>query len=107
MTSLSSSSRFALNSADSRVSPVILPCGRARLAIRPVPTGSLVATMTIGMLLVIVFCTHMRRLVLRGHDHINLAPDQLSRELRESLHPARRESVLHGEVASLNQPELV
>jgi len=54
MISLSSSSRFALNSADKRVSPVMLPCGRTRLAINPVPTGSLLATMTMGIVLVIV-----------------------------------------------------
>src|SRR4030095_9030992 len=47
-TSLSSSRRLALNSAESVVSPVTFPPGCARLATRPVPTGSAVFVITIG-----------------------------------------------------------
>src|SRR5262249_32917821 len=39
MTSLRSSSRFVVNSADWRVSPVALPLGRARLATKPLRIG--------------------------------------------------------------------
>src|SRR5262245_19827589 len=48
MTSLSSSSRFAFSSVDKRASPVVLPPGRARPAIKPRPNGS-AAIMTIGI----------------------------------------------------------
>ncbi len=46
--SLSSSSRFEINSMAWSVIPVIFSPGRARLAMGPVPTGSPAATMTMG-----------------------------------------------------------
>src|SRR5262245_48305985 len=51
-TSLSSSKRFPSISTEIEVNPVMLPPGRARLATRPVATGSPTATMTRGTVLV-------------------------------------------------------
>src|SRR6516164_1384642 len=47
-TSLSSSSNFAFRLNSYEVKPVALPPGRARLATKPPPTGSIVVTNTIG-----------------------------------------------------------
>ena len=49
-TSLSSSSRLPVSSASRPLSPVVRPPGRARLATRPLPTGSPIATMTMATL---------------------------------------------------------
>ena len=51
-TSLSSSKRFPSISTEIEVNPVMLPPGRARLATRPVATGSPTATMTRGIVVV-------------------------------------------------------
>src|SRR5262245_7290685 len=48
--SLSSSNHFALIPNSKRVSPVALPPGRARLATKQDPTGSVTGTNTTGML---------------------------------------------------------
>ena len=50
MISLSNWSRFPLNSGDRRLLPVMFPPGRAKLATNPLPTGSLLAVITMGML---------------------------------------------------------
>ena len=47
--SLSRSSNFAFRLNSNAVKPVLLPPGCARLATRPLPTGSIVNTNTIGM----------------------------------------------------------
>src|SRR5262249_39924088 len=54
MTSLRSSSRFTVSSVDRTESPVVLPAGRARPAIKPLPNGSAAAPITMGMLCVAV-----------------------------------------------------
>src|SRR5215472_2904800 len=46
--SLSRSSNFALKLNSKLVKPVALPPGRAKLATKPLPTGSIVVTNTIG-----------------------------------------------------------
>jgi DNA-dependent RNA polymerase len=51
-TSLSSSRRFALSSAWSRVPPVTFPPGWARLATSPAPSGSMACGITMGMVAV-------------------------------------------------------
>src|SRR5271166_1771339 len=48
--SLSNSSNLALKLNSNAVKPVTLPPGRARLATKPLPTGSIVVTNTIGTL---------------------------------------------------------
>jgi hypothetical protein len=52
ITSLSSCSRFTASSVDKSESPVVLPPGRARPAIKPLSNGSAAAPMTMGMLCV-------------------------------------------------------
>jgi hypothetical protein len=51
-TALSSSRRLATKPVASVVNPVIFPPGRARLATRPLPTGSATNVATIGMVVV-------------------------------------------------------
>ncbi len=49
---MSSSSRFPLSSEERNDNPVMFPPGRARLAMRPVPTGSSLSTITMGIVVV-------------------------------------------------------
>ena len=51
-TALSNSSRLATNPLASVVNPVMFPPGRARLATRPLPTGSAANVTTMGMVVV-------------------------------------------------------
>ena len=53
--SCSSSSRFCPTSTFKLVTPVMLPPGRFRLATRPISTGSLPVTKTIGIVVVADF----------------------------------------------------
>src|SRR5262249_50547061 len=71
MTSLSSSSRFTVSSVDMTESPVMLPPGRARPAIKPLSNGSAAAPMTIGMLCV-------ARCAAPDYDDIDLRPQQIA-----------------------------
>src|SRR5262249_13234906 len=48
--SLSSASHFGLRPYSKTVKPVVLPPGRAKLATKPAPTGSMTPTNTIGTL---------------------------------------------------------
>ena len=57
--SMSSSTRFPLNSGVRRLNPVTFPPGRAKLATRPALTGSPTATITIGMVLVAAFAARL------------------------------------------------
>jgi antitoxin (DNA-binding transcriptional repressor) of toxin-antitoxin stability system len=54
ITSFRSSSRFGLRSGPRIVLPVILPPGRAKLAINPARTGSPIEIMTIGIVVVAI-----------------------------------------------------
>ena len=56
--SLSTSSLFVISSGDKPESPVTLPPGRARLAIRPAATGSPTFVITMGMAVVAFFAAN-------------------------------------------------
>ena len=56
--SLSSSSLLVFTSGDKLEKPVTLPPGRARLATKPKPTGSLVFVITMGMVVVAFFAAN-------------------------------------------------
>ena len=72
---LSSSSHFPLMPNSNWVKPVALPPGRARLATKPAPTGSMVCANTIGT--VRVACSNGGTAVRRtGQDHIRRESDQ-------------------------------
>ena len=55
---MSISSLLVISSGDKPELPVILPPGRARLAIRPAPTGSVALTITMGMVVVAPFAAN-------------------------------------------------
>ena len=55
MTSFKIRTRFALRSGPKIVLPVILPPGRAKLATNPARTGSPIAIMTIGTVVVAIW----------------------------------------------------
>ena len=55
MTSFNSSNRLPLRSGEMELSPVTFPPGRARLATSPLPTGSLLLVMTMGIVVVARF----------------------------------------------------
>ena len=75
---LSSSSHFPLMPNSNRVNPVALPPGRARLATKPAPTGSLTFTNTIRHLARRLQQRRQRR-VSGGHDGLRCQRDQLGR----------------------------
>ena len=103
--SLSSSSRFPLKPMHRSLVPVTFPPGRARLATRPSPTGSLAAAKTIGM--VVVAAWRPGRWRILGHDNVRLEPDQLGRERREPLVPPLSLAALDDEVLALQVAELL
>src|SRR5450756_2196910 len=78
--SRSSSMFFAFDAADISDTPVMFPPGRAKLGTMPVSTGSAAMT-TIGISRVASFAAGD----VERHNHIDLEPDKLGRELRKSI----------------------
>src|SRR5213082_1249831 len=79
-----------------KVVPVMFPPGRLRLATSPVSTGSLGTIMTIGMLLVALFAASAAEPA--GATITSTLPNQVGRELGQSLDVPLRPSVLDDEV---------
>src|SRR6266516_488398 len=77
------STPFAVSTEAIRDTPVMFPPGCAKLGTMPVSTGS-PAIMTIGMSCVACFAASAGGGVER-HDHIDVEPDQLGRELRKAI----------------------
>src|SRR5215831_2631834 len=69
--SRSNASRFPLSPAETLLSPVIFRPGRARLDTNPVPTGSMLSAITIGIVGVSRLTAAMAR-YRGGHDHVHL-----------------------------------
>src|SRR5262245_5294971 len=81
-TSLRSCSRLPTTSGPRMVFPVMLPPGLLMLATSPAPTGSPIAIMTMGIVVVALLgCLRLRRTERR--DEVHPAVDQLCRGLRE------------------------
>ena len=105
MVSLSSWIRFGASSTVTKVSPVTLPPGRARLLTKPSATGSPPPTNTIGI--------SIRRL-RRGErlwwanreDDVNAILDKLRRELRKTLLLPFRIAPLNEEIFALSVTEI-
>ena len=83
--------------------PVTLPPGRARLATRPVPTGSPASAKTIGM--TDVACFAARTAGARRDNDIDLQPDELGRDLGEALAASLRPAILDRDGATLDPAE--
>src|SRR6266446_8409672 len=103
--SFRSSSRFAARSGPSTVKPVTFPPGRARLETRPLLTGSPALAMTMG--------DRRRRLLGResrgrapGHDDVHVEPNEVGREIRESLILPLRASLLERNALSFHVAEI-
>ena len=80
-----------------------LPPGRARLATRPVPTGSAAVAKTIGMTDVACFAARTAR--SRRDNDIDLEPDELGRDLGEALAASLRPAILDRDGATLDPAE--
>ena len=102
-TSRKSSSRLPAVSVAWIDRPVTLPPGRARLATRPVPTGSPAIAKTIGMTDVACFAASALRFP-RDND-IDLEPDELGRDLGEALAASLRPAILDRDGAALDPAE--
>ena len=102
-TSRKSSSRLPARSVDWIDRPVTLPPGRARLATRPVPTGSSAVAKTIGMTDVACFAASDRG--SRRDNDIDLEPDELGRDLGEALAASLRPAILDRDGAALDPAE--
>ena len=103
-TSLRNSSCFPTSSGARAASPVTLPPGRARLATRPLPTGSLTPTITMGIVVVACLAASAAG-VSPHHQDVHLETDQLGREGREPLVLPCRHAVLHDEVLAFDIAE--
>ena len=80
-----------------------LPPGRAKLATRPVPTGSAADAKTIGM--TDVACFAASDCASRRDDDIDLEPDELGRDLGEALAASLRPAILDRDGAALDPAE--
>src|SRR5712664_3468263 len=99
-TALSNSSRLATNPLASVVNPVMFPPGRARLATRPLPTGSAANVTTgDGRSRSLGSLGSRRR---RGHNNVHLEPNELGRQGGELILPVCRPAVLDDDVLSLD-----
>ena len=83
--------------------PVTLPPGRARLATRPLPTGSIATAKTIGMTDVACFAAADGGSV-RDND-IDLEPDELGRDLGIALDASLRPAILDRDGATFDPAE--
>ena len=103
-TSRKSSSRLPARSVCWIDRPVTLPPGRARLATRPVPTGSPATAKTIGMTDVACFAAMTGAVAIRDND-IDLQPDELGRDLGVALGASLRPAILDRDGATLDPAE--
>ena len=97
----SSSSRLGVSSAARLLKPVRLPPGRARLATRPAPTGSPTPVKTIGIVEVAFFAASAE-VGGDGHDHVDLAADEVGGQCRQPIIVALRPAVFDRQVLSLD-----
>src|SRR4051812_46361952 len=97
----SSSSRLGFNSAPRKLIPVRLPPGRAKLATRPVTTGSFPAVKTIGIVQVAFFASYGSE-ASGCHNHIDLAADEIGSKFGQPIIPVLRPAVFERNVLSLD-----
>ena len=106
--SLSISSLLVISSGDKLDNPVTLPPGRARLAIKPAPTGSPTFVITMGIVAVAFLAanavgrdaTTIRSTLRRTKSAAS------SRKLRQALRFLLGKSILEGDALSLNPSKL-
>src|SRR5438045_8022767 len=98
MTCFSSSSRFPLSSGDIALWPVMFPAGRAKLATNPVPTGSVLLAITIGIVCVCCLTAAIYPLVRGRHDDVRLDAYQFGRHFGDTLGPTFAEPALNNEL---------
>src|SRR5262245_4719523 len=101
--SRSSSSRFDVSSALTKLIPVRFPPGRERLATNPRLTGSSDTTKTTGIVVVAALACQRRRDASGRGDHGNLPSHQVSRQLRNSIHLVIAPPVLDRHALALDQ----
>src|SRR6516162_11282159 len=84
-------------------SPVTFPPGRARLAIRPMRTGSTASTKTIGITEVV--CLTATGRISTGNNHVDFEADELSRDLCKPLAVCLCPAILGRNGAPLDPPK--
>ena len=102
-TSRKSSIRLPARSVDWIDRPVTLPPGRARIATKPLPTGSTASANTIGI--VEVACFAAGTAASHRDDDIDLEPDELGRDLGEALAASLCPAILDRDGAALDPAE--
>src|SRR6185436_11863160 len=95
--SLSSSSHFPLRPYSNMRKPVALPPGRARLATKPAPTGSMTTTNTIGKV----------RVACSNQDDVRRERDQFGRVSAKVVGIRRGPAHVNPDVAALRPAELL
>ena len=81
-----------------------LPPGLARLATRPLPTGSAAMAKTIGMTERRLFCRDTRHSIC--DNDIDLEPDQLGGDFGEALAASLRPPILDRDIATFDPAEV-
>ena len=102
---MSISSLLVISSGDKLENPVTLPPGRARLAIKPAPTGSPTFVITMGIVAVALLAANAGGRDC-DHNQINLKTNQVRRKLRQALRFLLGKSILEGDALSLNPSKL-
>src|SRR5215470_17285449 len=92
---------FAPSSAVTKVTPVTLPPGRLRLAMRPSLTGSPPVTKTIGIVVVADLGYNCRGDVMRS-DHRHLTAYQIGCEVGQSVSLVLRPAILDHDILALD-----
>src|SRR5262249_25709779 len=102
-TSRKSSILLPARSGDCIDRPVTLPPGRAKLATKPVPTGSLSTAKTIGMTDVARFAAGCDS---PSDNDIDLESDELRRHLGEALATPLRPPIFDRHIATIDPTEI-
>src|SRR5262249_51492583 len=106
MASRNRSSRFPARSAVSADRPVTFPPGRARLATKPIPTGSPTAANTIGTIGAALLCRHYGWGSPRDDD-VDFEPGKLGRDLGQALAAPVCPAIFDCDRAALDPTEVV
>src|SRR5262245_55936679 len=93
--------RFPARTSIGQENPVTFPPGRARLLMRPAPTGSMLNGMTIGIVLV-AWASSTDPFCCQRDDHVDSEPDEFGRKSREAVEHPVGEPVRDNEILSLD-----
>ena len=96
------SSRFAISRLLKKVTPVMVPPGRFKLATRPSSTGSVPSVNTIGMVVPVFLASIAALVPPRRDEHRDPAADQVGQQRRKLIELAAGPALLDPQVLALD-----